>query len=183
MTKGRLASLLVIGVLALVAAGCGGDDSSSEASDETTVEETTVEETTAAEETTEASSDDTETSASDDVDLGDLSGECLELASIGAKFSEAFESTGSASGDLSATADLFDELIEAAPDEIKDDLEVMSEGLAEYAEALDGINLTQPSAEDIAKLQEVTQSFDTTEFQEASQNIEAWVSANCTTTP
>ncbi len=177
MTKGRLASLLVILVLALVAAGCGGDDSSSEATEETTVEETISSEETTVEETTEASGEDT--SSSGEIDLDDLSGECQELASVGAKFSEAFESTGSASGDLSATADLFDELVDAAPDEIKEDMAVLAEGISKYAEALQGVNLTQPSAEDIAKLQEITQSFDSADLQQASTNIQAWVTENC----
>lgn len=172
MTKGRLASLLVILVLALVAAGCGGDDASSEASEETTIEETT-----SAEEITEDASE--ETTSSDEVDIDNLSGECQELASVGAKFSEAFQSTGSATGDLSATADLFDELVDAAPDEIKEDMAVLAEGISKYAEALQGVNLTQPSAEDIAKLQEISQSFDSADLQEASTNIEAWVTENC----
>lgn len=164
--------VLAVGVLALAAAGCGGDDGDAVAPAETTVEET-VGETTESMETTEETTE--------DVDLGDLSDECTELAAIGAKIAQA---AGAQGGDLDTSAEYFAELADAAPDEIKDDLEVFAEEFAAFAEAIAGVDLsggTTPSADDIAKIQEATAAFDDPRIQEASANIEAWAQENCTT--
>ena len=171
----RKLAVLGLGVLALAAAGCGGSDSSSEGA----ADETTLEATTAAEETTSVD----DSTSTDAAGIGELSGECLDLAGVGAKVSEAFDAAGSGSGDLAATADAFDEFVAAAPDEIKDDLQVIAERFAEIAEALKGVDLTSgtPSAEDLQKLQEVGSSLDNAELKQASENIEAWVNENCKT--
>jgi hypothetical protein len=164
--------VLAVGALALAGAGCGGDDGDAAAPAETTVEESTEPTEEPAEETTETLGD---------IDLGDLSGECAELAAIGAKLAQA---VGTQGGDVGASADYFAELADAAPDEIKDDLEVFAEEFATYAEAIAGIDLsggTTPSAEDIAKLQEASAAFDDPRLEEASANIEAWAQENCTT--
>lgn len=163
--------LLAVGALALAVAGCGGDDGDTAAPAETTVEET-VDETTDATETTDTMGD---------VDLGDLSGECTELAAIGAKIAQA---VGAQGGDVDASADYFAELADAAPDEIKDDLEVFAEEFSKFAEAIADIDLsggTTPSADDIAKLQAASKAFDDPRIQEASSNIEAWAQENCST--
>lgn len=168
--------VLVIGALALAAAGCGGDDGDAAAPAETTVEET-VADTTEPTETTDETTDGT----TGDIDLGDLSGECTELAAIGAKIAQA---AGAQGGDIGSSADYFAELADAAPDEIKDDLEVFAEEFAQFAEAIAGIDLSggsTPSADDIAKIQEATAAFDDPRIQEASANIEAWAQENCTT--
>lgn len=174
----RKLAVLALGVLALAAAGCGGDESSDAAGDEPAVEETTAGETTEATETTETTDG---TSTSDDVDLDDLSGECLEFAGVGAQFAEAFQAAGGGTGDLSTYADAFDELADAAPDAIADDVEVIAASIGKYAEALKDIDLTSgtPSAEDLQKLQEISASFDNAELEQASDNIEAWVEDNC----
>jgi hypothetical protein len=161
--------VLVIGALALAAAGCGGDDGG----DAAAPAETTVEETTQTTETTEETTE--------DVDLGDLSGECTELAAIGAKIAQA---AGAQGGDIGSSADYFAELADAAPDEIKDDLEVFAEEFGKFAEAIAGVDLsggTTPSAEDLAKIQAATAAFEDPRIQEASDNIEAWAQENCAT--
>ena len=163
------------GVLALAVAGCGGDDSSSESAgsgDQATVEETVTD--------GQATTDDGSTST--DVDLGDLSKECLDFASVGAKVSEAFKASGGSGGDLTATAEAFDELVDAAPDAIKDDLETLAGGIQTMAEALKGVDLSSgqtPSAEDLQKLQKAMSSVDSAALQQASTNVEAWVQQNC----
>ncbi len=183
--KYRRFAVLALGVLAFAAAGCGGDDSSSEAASDTQAEEsTTVEETTTDTMTEDTTSEDTSTESTDttnldDIDLGDLSGDCLEFAGIGLKIGEAMSGTN---GDISKTADLFDELVANAPDEIKDDLQVISEGVATLAEAMKGIDVTSgatPSADQLAKMQAALASVDSAELQAASKNVEAWAQANC----
>jgi hypothetical protein len=168
-----LALLALVGALALLAAGCGGSDSESAA--ETTTVETTE---TDMEETTEETTGD----ADEDSDLGAFaSGECLELAQVGAKFSESFSGTGDA-GEIEA---FFQELADKAPDEIQDDLQVLAEAMGEYAEAFKDIDLTSAAAADpetVQKLQELAEKFDDTKYQQASENIQAWAEENCSTT-
>ena len=164
--------LLLLAVLALAVAGCGGDDSSD------AVAET---ETTAVEETTsdDDGSEDVETvPETTDEDIGELGGECAELAGIGAKLSQ---SLSGQAGDLDEASEVFNEIAEQVPDEIKADYEVIAENFSKIAEALEGVDLTsgQPDAEAIAKLQELSTTFDSPEVREASANIEAWVTANC----
>ena len=173
----RKLAVLLLGVLALVAAGCGGDDGSATA-DETVVEETTATTEDTATETT--SGDATETTG--EVDIGNLSGKCLELAGTGAKLGEAMAALGGQNTDVGAIADVFDELVGSAPDEIKDDLEVLAGGVAEMAKALEGVDFSSgatPSAEQLAKLQEAMASIDTPALTEASTNVEKWATANC----
>ena len=59
---------------------------------------------------------------------------------------------------------------------------MLAKNIKEFADELKELGLAAgetPSPEDIAKLQEVTQSLDSAEVREASQNIEAWAQANC----
>jgi hypothetical protein len=187
--KYRRFAVLALGVLAFAAAGCGGDDSSSEAAADTQVEETatvdttttaedtTAEDTTAEDTTTEDTTESTDTSGV--VDLGDLSGDCLSFAGVGAKIAEAM---GGANADISKTADLFDQLVASAPDEIKGDLQVISEGVTTLAEAMKGIDFkagATPSADQLAKMQTALASVDSAKLQAASQHIEAWAQENC----
>jgi len=163
--------IVLLAALALVATGCGGDDNS-EASgdtDTTVVEATTAEETTTEETTTEETTTDETT----------LSGKCAEFAGLGAKISQAM--SGGNAG-LDEASELFDELASQVPDEIKADFEVIAENFAQIAEVMKDVDLAageQPSAEDLAKLQELTSSLNSTEVQQASENIQKWTEENC----
>ena len=160
-------AVLLLAAFALVAAGCGGDDGGDSASSDTTVVETDATET------------ETETDTDTDSGGGVLEGECAEFAGLSAKLSQAL---GGTSGDLESATGVFDELADQVPDEIRDDYEVLAENFSKLAEALKDVDLSAgatPSPEDLAKIQEVTQSLDSAEVQEASQNIEAWASENC----
>jgi hypothetical protein len=168
--NGRKLIVLLLAALALVAAGCGGDDNS-EASgdtDTTVVEETTTEETTEETTTDETTTEDTT-----------LSGKCAEFASLGAKISQAMAGGNAGLDEASA---LFDELASQVPDEIKADFEVIADNFAEIAEVMKEVDLAageQPSAEDLAKLQELTSTLNSPEVQRASANIQKWTEENC----
>ena len=178
MNPRRIAALL-IAVLALVAAGCGGSSSDEASSDtETTVatETTATEDTTATEETT-ATTDDSETST--DIDLGNLSGECAQFAGISSKLAQ---SLSGQDANIEDAAKAFDEIADQVPDEIKDDYQVIADNFAKIADALKVVDLTSgqaPSPEALAKLQELSASMDSAEVQQASQHIEAWVQEHC----
>jgi len=163
--NGRKLIVLLLAALALVAAGCGGDDNSEASGDtDTTVEATTAETTTTGETTTEETT---------------LSGKCAEFASLGAKISQAM--AGGNAG-LDEASRLFDELASQVPDEIKADFEVIADNFAEIAAVMKELDLApgeQPSAEDLAKLQELTSSLSAPEMQQASENIQKWTEENC----
>lgn len=169
----RRVMVLLIAILALVAAGCGGDSNESAGDAETTV--ATVETT-----DDDTMTDDSAAATDDDADdTVELSGKCAEFADISTRIGE------SLSGDtanLDEAADLFDEIADEVPDEIREDYQVIADNFSKIAEALEGVDLTSgetPSPEALAKLQEVTASMDSAEVQQASENIQAWVEENC----
>ncbi len=170
--KGRSIAVLLLAALALVAAGCGGDDSNEASGDTDTavVEDSDT--------TTESEDSATETEDATD-DSGALTGECAEFAGLSAKLSQAFAGSSS---DLDSATEVFDELADQVPEEIRDDYQVLAKNIKEFADELKDLGLAggeTPSPEDLAKLQEITQSLDSAEVREASQNIEAWAKANC----
>jgi hypothetical protein len=164
----RWLSILVLAV-ALVAAGCGGDDEPSSASDDTSIEETLTEDTT----TGETTSDETT----------DLSGvledeDCLALASAGSAFAQAFTGTSSAED-----AEAFQELADSVPDEIKADVQILAEAFATYSEELQDIGLeagATPTAEQLQQLQAALASIDQAEVTAASERLGTWAQENCT---
>lgn len=161
--------MLLLAVLALVAAGCGGDDAS-DVGDET--ETAIVEETT--EDVTEETTEDETTEGT-----GALGGRCAELAGISSQLAQ---SLSGQAGDLDDVARAFDEIADEVPDEIKADYEVLAENIGKIAEAVKGVDLQSgetPDAEAIAKLQELGSSLNSPEIQEASENISAWAEQNC----
>jgi hypothetical protein len=170
---GRRIAVLLLAALTLVAAGCGGDDGN-EAADDT--------ETAVVEDSGTTTSDDSATEtedAADDSGTGALTGECAAFAGLSAKLSQAFAGSSS---DLDSATEIFDEVADQVPEEIRDDYEVLANNIEEFADELKELDLAAgetPSPEAIAKLQEIAQSLDSAEVREASQNLEAWAQANC----
>lgn len=166
--KARHLLLLLVAALALVAAGCGGDDSSDASGDAT---ETAVVET--------ETSDDATTDDEEDVDIGDLSGECAQFAGISSKLAQ---SLSGQDANLEEAARVFDEIADEVPDEIKDDYRVIADNFAKIAEALKDVDLTSgtvPDPEALAKLEELGRTLDSAEVQQATENLEAWARENC----
>jgi uncharacterized glyoxalase superfamily protein PhnB len=172
----RLITILVaalVGGFVLAGAGCGGGGSSSTSSETTTPSTETTEATTTEATTTEA----TTTTASTETTGNDFASakNCQEFAQIGAKISSAL--TGSTN--VQDVQKAFDQLAAAAPAEIKDDFQTLSDFFGQVADALQGVDLSSgqtPSADQIAKLQ----SLDSKAATQASQNIAAWTTKNCT---
>jgi hypothetical protein len=125
----RLTIAVVLAALALAGAGCGGGDESS-GTTETTVTETTTDETTTDETTTE----ETTTDGSG----GLTSGDCADLVNASAELAQAFAAAG-ATGDAGAASEFFDRF--EAPDEIREDFQVLADAYAEYIAALQDIGL------------------------------------------
>ena len=172
--------MIPIAVLALVAAGCGGDSSNESSADAT---ETTVaaETTMTTEETTESSASASASASSSSSSTGDLAlgGKCKEFAGVSQQLAA---SLSGQTADLQEASKIFDEIADQVPDEIKADYQVIAENFKKIADALKGVDLTSgeaPSPEVLAKLQELAQSMDSPKVKQATQHIEAWVKENC----
>jgi hypothetical protein len=182
----KLVTLLVIacfGTFVFAAAGCGGDDESA-SGDTTTTETTTTEDTETTETTTTETTETEDTDTTDTTETGDLgdfatSENCAEFAEIGSRISEAF--TGTGAGDLDEASDAFAELTAAAPDEIKDDFQVIADAYNKLADALQGVDITStnPDPEALAKLTQISQELDQAALTTASTNISTWAQENC----
>jgi hypothetical protein len=171
----RALGLVAVVVLGLGAAACGGDDSDDAAP------------------TTEADvaddGDGGDGGGDDMVDVDEvpgLSGDCEELVSAYLEASSGLGSVMSGTGDtdFSEVAAYFSEVADELPDEISDDFEIFAQAYAEFAQALEdaGIDLSDMSEADPAAMQALApalEAFDDPAVQEASNNISAWMEANC----
>jgi hypothetical protein len=185
----RLLALFVVFVL-LVAA-CGDDDDGGgvdTATEAPTATEPAAAPTTAAP-TTAAPSDNGD---GGDVDLGNIfAGDCQE-AVLGVAAAMSAYSTGLAQAfagtlddeELQASADELAQFADDAPDELKDDLDVIAAALAEFVQAFidsgyDPTSGQTPTPEQIEQLTQLADQFDDSRFEEAADNIEAWFDDNC----
>ena len=177
--RGILATLLVA-MAVFLAAGCGG--SSNDTAESAATTDTAVTETTAATETT--SSDDTTTSDTD-TSVAGLSEGCQDLANMSQEFAKALSAAGAdgPDADMEATAEAFEAFAERAPEEIQDAYKTVAAAFAQYAAALEGVDLSSgetPDPATIAKLAKAAQSLDSEELTQANTQIGTWVSENCT---
>jgi hypothetical protein len=180
----RVMILLVVGVLAIAAAGCGGSDETSgtdtTAATETTTEETTTTQATDTEATDTETATDTDTGATGSGNFA--SGDCLKLVQSSQELTQALSAAGNGTGDLKDAAKLFQEFVDKAPDDIKADLQVLADAYSTYAAALGDVNLQAgetPSAETLAKLQKAASSIDTPKVTAASKRLGTWASEHC----
>jgi hypothetical protein len=168
----------------LLVSACGSDTGEA---DETTTTAPAAPDTTVAEEavTTSAPSDD----PGGGTDGGGVTTMCLDATQAMAAAMSSYttglagamggslddESLQLAAGQLEAMAD-------AAPDEIKDDLEVIAEELGAFYTALSETGYetgVTPPPEQMAELSALAEVIDQEAFDEASANINAWFEANC----
>lgn len=156
------------------AAACGGGD------DDEATADTAAAVTTAAEEIEEAATTEEE-SSSGGTDMASAEN-CKELGEIGAKVSAALGSGGSA--DTEKTKEFLDEFADKAPEEIRDDFQIIADAYGKIVEALGDVNVAAgetPGPEALAKLQALATEIDQEELTQANNNITAWVTENCTT--
>lgn len=161
--------LIVLAVLVLVAAGCGGGKKNTAA---TTAPATTAPATTEAATTTAA------TSTSGLPGIASAAN-CKELADLGAKFSQAIGGSAD-SQDTKKVAQLLQEFAAKTPPDIRPDFKVVADAFSKIADAVgnDTAGAT-PDATMLAKLQQLASEIDTAKLTQASQNISAWVQKNC----
>ena len=181
----RLSVIVVVFVVAVAACG-GDDDSAGETSSTAGTTATTA--TTATTETTAAPSD----GGDDGVDLGGIfAGRCQEAAAGVAAAMSAYSTnlagvfTGQVDEEqLQQSADELRQMAEAAPDELKDDLDTIAGALAQFYQALADIGIDPtggqtPTPAQLEQLAQLSDQFDQSGFQEAIDTIDAWFTDNC----
>jgi hypothetical protein len=168
----RLLALLVLGSLLLAACG-GGDDGGSD----------------------DAGGDAGETTGGDVGEVtggdggGDIgmfgAGECAEVIAAMAAASSGISAamTGSDS-DLEQSIEAMQAFAAEAPEEIREDFQMLAEAYARIGQALadsgyDPASGQPPSAEVMAALQEAGDELNSPELQEASERISAYFAAEC----
>jgi hypothetical protein len=171
---------LIVGIavltFAIAGAGCGGGDDEASDTDTTAIVDTTTDDTTTDEATDETSTETTDTDT--DTGTGNLSGDCLEAVQA---YSAALAAAGSG-GSSEDAAESLRAFAEQAPEEIRDDFEVLAQAVGKYFDELQDLGLSsgeQPSAEDIAKLSAAAAAFNDADVQAANENVSAWADENC----
>lgn len=177
--------LVAIIVAMLMIAACGGGD---------TAEETTTTTTTQAEPETTVASEPVDSEPADDPgagsdDGGGITTVCLDATQAMAAAINAYTTglAGAMGGSLDdeslqLSAGQLQAMADAAPDEIKDDLEVIADELEAFYTALGEAGYepgVTPTPEQMAQLSALAEVVDQEAFDEASDNINAWFEANC----
>jgi hypothetical protein len=162
---GKTLAVVIMGSLVLAVAACGGgnDEATSEADSSGTAAAT-------------ATSSDTSSGTPDFASTSN----CQQLGELGAQVAAAMGGTGTA--DAQKTIDLFSEFADQAPAEIRDDFQVVADAYSKIADALGGVNVAAgetPDPEALQKLQEASSEIDQAKVTEATNNITAWVTENC----
>jgi hypothetical protein len=170
-TRILLLALLAACSIALVACGGDDDDGNVDADAATSSDDDS------------GSTDDNDSESTDgDVALSDISEECMDasLAASAVYGQGAAAFTGNTDA-VEESADKLKEFAGKAPDEIKEEFEVMAEALQKYYEALDDLDLGSgvPSASELAKIASASEVLNDPDFQEASDRVSDWVGENC----
>ena len=111
--------------------------------------------------------------------------ECREAtAAYATALNNAGAAFGSGSEDLDETVEQLEAFAEGAPDEIKADFEIVLRAYSAFVEAYADLDFDPssgqpPDPETIAALQELSEDFQQSEFQEAAEHISAWFDENC----
>ena len=164
----QLVGISVLALLMLTATGCGKKSTSTTT---TTTTETTASTETSETTTSETTTSKTTTSASG---LGDLAGNCGELANLGQTLAGALSGTGGS--DISKIADTMKAFADQAPDDLKSAFETYADTFTKIGDALDGVDMSNPTSIDPAALAKLS---DTAALTEAATKISTWAAENC----
>ena len=192
---------LLIGLAAVLAAGCGSSSSntaSTTAVTETTAAAATTAATTSAgttsTNTTPTNTTSTNTTASGATTssggaptAGVLSAGCQKVADLSVQFGKALgaaTATGSGQTDLQKTADAYKAFAAQVPEEIRGPFQTIAAAFAQYVDAIKGLNLAPgktPDPATIVKLAAAAKALNNSSLAAANTKIEAWVKQNCST--
>jgi hypothetical protein len=164
-----LLAVLLAGVLAFAAAGCGDDGGLKIAAGSANNDKAQSDADTAL-----ADGGDT---PDDTPSKGPAGGGTTDLCLGSAYFAAAMtmeQSSGTGTNDAEDLKKYFEEVAKHVPDAIKDDYRVFAEGFSKYAAAIENADENNPT-EMLKALQILTEPA----YAEASENINSWMEANC----
>ena len=92
--------------------------------------------------------------------------------------------SGGGGGDTQSAIDSLEAFAQNAPDEIADDMQTIAAAYATMTQALadsgyDPASGVAPTPEQAAALQQASAALNSTEFQQASDNVSAWFEDQC----
>jgi hypothetical protein len=151
-------------VLVVVVAGCGGGKKKSAAPPAATSGSTTTGSTTTVEHGFASTKN------------------CQELMALGAKLSQAMQSSSGGSSSIDDEANAFKALASAAPEEIRGDFETFTAAFVAYATVLKKMNFKPgqtPSAAQVAAMASAAKAFSAPKLLAAEQHLSAWSQKNC----
>jgi hypothetical protein len=177
LKAGSVAAAVLVVVLVAVAAGCGGGSKSSSPTVETTA---TVDNSA----TTSGSASSSGSSKSSSTPSFTSAKNCKDLAAIGAKLSQAMQSSSGNENEVIANeAKALEQLASSAPGEIRDDFKVLADAFSTYVGVIQKTGGLKPgkvpSAAQVAQLTKAAQAFSSAKLQQAEQHLTAWAQKNC----
>ncbi len=107
---------------------------------------------------------------------------CQQLMALGAKVSQAIQSSSGSASSIDNEVNAFKALANAAPAEIRGDFQTFAGAFAAYAQALAKAGFKPgkvPTAGQIAAMRAAAKSFSTPKLQAAEQHLSAWAQQNC----
>lgn len=165
----RAISVVAVAVVAIIA-GCGGSSNSATSA------------ATTASSAASASSAPAATTTSAAPSFASAQN-CLQLVGLEAKFAQAMSATtGGGKFDLQTVVNAYQALANAAPSEIRPDLQLIAQAFTSFATApaKAGYTLgTVPTAGQIAALQTAAQAFSQPQLRAAEQRLLVWARQNC----
>jgi hypothetical protein len=172
-----VASLFLLAVV-VAAAGCGSSKKSTTTT--TTTPAATTATTTPQASPTQTQSTTPSVASSGSAALGALAsaGNCKSLLSLGTAISQAM--TGSGSVDVQKEAQLLEQFAQKVPSSIKPDFQIIADDVKKIADAIGTYTPgSTPSPAELAKLQSLSTSIDSTQLSKAASDISTWAAANC----
>jgi hypothetical protein len=175
-----LLAVLAAGMLTVPLAACGGDDGG--ALSAINGDDNSADSNAADDASDDATADDTADDTSDDTSSDDSSSDgetgdfCLNDEWMSAAASAGFSGD---SDDPEDIAKFFDEMADEVPDEISDDFHVFADAMGEYLAILADFDGDDASMFSDPEVMAALEKISTPEVQEASDNISAWMEANC----
>jgi hypothetical protein len=112
-------------------------------------------------------------------------GKCADAATAMAAAAAAIpQAIGGTAGDLTTSVDQLQALTDAAPADIRADLQIVTDGYAKIVQILADANFDPnsgqvPSADVIAQLTAAAQELDKAEFRDATTRVNAWFANGC----
>jgi hypothetical protein len=171
----RLNTFSIALILVVVAAGCGSNKSATKTASTTTTSSSGGGSTVATSTTSSSSSGGTASFAS--------AKNCLQLATVGQKFSQAMAvSSGAGKTDLTTVANAYKAMADAAPTAIRSDFQTIAAAFSSYISALKKAGYTPgklPTAAQMAGLTSAAKSFSDPKLQTAEQHLSSWAGKNC----